>query len=63
MRILIVWAFLTLFIMLSLFGAVAMINYNKLTGGTCSSVGGYYQRNADRYTCYVKDYINDEELR
>lgn len=53
MRILIVWAFLTLFIVLALLGAVTIVHQSKLSGGTCSSVGGKWAVEDSEYTCMI----------
>lgn len=52
-KILIIWAFLTLFIVLALMGAVTVANYTKLSGGTCSSIGGQWTAQNDEYACIV----------
>lgn len=53
-KILIVWAFLTLVIVLALMGTVTIANYTKLSGGTCSSIGGKWTTEHNEYVCTIE---------
>lgn len=57
------WAFLTIFIILAMLGVLVATNYSKLSGGTCATVGGTYERDGSRFICFITDRENDEEVR
>lgn len=63
MRALIIWAFLTLFITLTLLGVVSATNYNKIAENhskitdisdqTCGTVGGRWVETTYQFICVV----------
>lgn len=62
-KILLIWAFLTIFIALTLLGVVGMMNYNKIAENhskiadisdqTCGTVGGRWVETTYQFICVV----------
>lgn len=62
-KMLLTWAFLTMFIMLALLGVVSMMNYNKIaenrskitdiSNQTCGTVGGRWVETTYQFICVV----------
>lgn len=63
MRIIIIWLLLTFIIALAILGVIAVTNYNKLSGGTCTTMGGVWIRDGNTYICYIQDHLGDEEVK
>lgn len=55
LKYLLYWAFLTIFVVLALLGAAAAMNYSKISGGTCQSLGGGWERSGDILVCKIKE--------
>lgn len=55
-KMLLIWAFLTIFLMLSLLGVVAATNYSKIadiSDQTCGTVGGRWVETTYQFICVV----------
>lgn len=50
-----VWAFLTIFMVLALLGVIAALNFTKLSEGTCGSFGGHWEKRDGILVCYLDE--------
>ena len=55
LKYLLYWVVLTMFVILALVGAIAAMNYSKISGGTCQSLGGGWERSNDTLICKIKE--------
>ena len=51
---LLLWAFLTMFIVLALVVAVAHTRINQISNQTCGSVGGRWTETTDQFICVIE---------
>ena len=51
--IFILWALLTVFVMLALLGVITVINYNQINAGTCQGLGGKIVETQHQYICVI----------
>lgn len=50
---LMLWALLTLFIVLALLGALTVMNFNTINTGTCKGVGGKLVETENQVICVI----------